>query len=494
MLFTTGTFLFLYLPITLLGFFLTARIVGQRAGAAWLALASLYFYAYWYAPDLILLIASIAFNYWAGSWILSRRVASLALARRILVMAVSVNLIVLAYFKYSNLLIGSVNQVGGLHLPLLAVTLPIGISFFTFTQIAYLVDVYAGKVRERNPVHYTLFVTYFPHLIAGPVLHHAEMMPQFRMAENYRPWLRNFVMGLAFLGVGLAKKVLIADTVAPWADELFNAAKTGAVDAQLAWRGVLAYTLQIYFDFSGYSDMAVGLSRLVGVELPYNFNSPYKSVSIIDFWRRWHMTLSRFLRDYLYISLGGNRKGPIRRYVNLALTMLLGGLWHGASWTFMLWGGLHGLYLMINHAWVHLRKTVLVGLDAVPGWLGRWSGWALTLCSVMFAWIWFRAESTGASLNVIAGLMGGSSGSRVAGPLALEPIGWIVAGFLFAVLLANSQEVLDGRFKAWMQRMEGSGGAAFRFGAMIGVEVILITWLALVCASRQMTQFIYFNF
>ncbi len=291
-----------------------------------------------------------------GERILRARQVGNSSTRALLFVAVAANLAALAYFKYADFFLRTAVNLTGADIPLLGVVLPLGISFFTFTQIAYLVDVHAGKVIERNPIHYGLFVTYFPHLIAGPVLHHAEMMPQFRLAEIYRPYLRNFAIGLTFLCLGLAKKVLVADSVAPLANAVFGLGPEVELAASAAWLGVIAYTLQIYFDFSGYSDMAVGLSLLFGVRLPYNFNSPYQAWNITEFWRRWHMTLSRFLRDYLYVPLGGNRLGRTRRYVNLMVTMLLGGLWHGASWTFVVWGGLHGAYLVVNHAWQWLKE------------------------------------------------------------------------------------------------------------------------------------------
>ena len=358
MLFTSGEFLFVFLPITLLVFFAAARFAGKAAAAAWLAVASLVFYGYWRIEHTLLLVISIAVNYGFGEWILRARQGGRPSARALLIVAIAINLAALAYFKYADFFLRTVAELSGADIPLLGVVLPLGISFFTFTQIAYLVDVHAGKVVERNPIHYALFVTYFPHLIAGPVLHHAEMMPQFRNAEIYRPYLRNFVIGLAFLLMGLAKKVLVADSVAPVANMVFGAGADVPLAASAAWLGVIAYTLQIYFDFSGYSDMAVGLSLLIGVRLPYNFNSPYQAWNITEFWRRWHMTLSRFLRDYLYVPLGGNRHGRARRYVNLMLTMLLGGLWHGASWTFVIWGGLHGAYLVVNHGWQWLREKL----------------------------------------------------------------------------------------------------------------------------------------
>jgi D-alanyl-lipoteichoic acid acyltransferase DltB (MBOAT superfamily) len=263
----------------------------------------------------------------------------------LLASAIAVNLILLGYFKYANFFADNLNHFAGTALPIGQVILPLGISFFTFTQIAFLVDTYQGKVKEFNFVHYTLFVTYFPHLIAGPVLHHKEMMPQFAKRNVCHLNWDNVAVGLSIFVLGLAKKVLIADSLAEFATPIFSAVAAGGQPMLFeAWIGALAYTLQLYFDFSAYSDMAIGISLMFNVRLPMNFNSPYKATSIIDFWRRWHMTLSRFLRDYLYIPLGGSRNGKAQRYLNLMITMLLGGLWHGAGWTFVIWGGLHGFY------------------------------------------------------------------------------------------------------------------------------------------------------
>jgi D-alanyl-lipoteichoic acid acyltransferase DltB (MBOAT superfamily) len=382
----------------------------------------------------------------------------------LLAVAVGADLALLGYYKYAHFLLDSASWLTGSHWTLQQILLPLGISFFTFTQIAFLVDAWSGKAREYNFIHYLLFVTYFPHLIAGPVLHHKEMMPQFARPETYRPSWDNTTVGLTIFCIGLFKKAVLADGVSPYSNQVFTAADSGqALDFFAAWGGALAYTTQIYFDFSGYSDMAIGLSRLFGIVLPLNFNSPYKATSITEFWRRWHMTLSRFLRDYLYIPLGGNRKGRLRRHLNLSTTMLLGGLWHGASWNFVLWGGLHGLYLMINHAWRSLREHLLPG---APGQLERWFGWALTFLAVVVAWVFFRATTLSGALNLLRGMSGGQGISLPAalanhlGPAAGTLQGWGVTLALgggsqfvltwawtllllaFALLLPNTQELM----------------------------------------------------
>ncbi|HTP95841.1 MAG TPA: MBOAT family O-acyltransferase, partial [Burkholderiales bacterium] len=315
MLFNSYSFIFLFLPVTFCVFFwLGARRPLLAAG--WLAVASLFFYGWWNPVYVALLAASIAFNYCVGLVLASDPSPRWAPARRtVLAFGVGGDLLLLAYYKYADFLLGSVNALAGSHLSLGQIILPLGISFFTFTQIAFLVDTYQGKVKEYNFVHYALFVTYFPHLIAGPVLHHKEMMPQFALPSVYRRNYSDIAIGLTFFAIGLFKKAVLADGAAPYANAVFSIAGSGqTVTLFEAWGGALAYTFQLYFDFSGYSDMAIGLSRLFGIRLPLNFDSPYKARNIIDFWRRWHMTLSRFLRDYLYFPLGGNRHGPARRY------------------------------------------------------------------------------------------------------------------------------------------------------------------------------------
>jgi len=499
MLFPSGEFLFVYLPIVLAGFFLIARLAGMQAAAAWLTLASFVFYGFWRVDDIPLLTASIVFNYVAGRAIQEHSPGARISRKSLLVGALVVNLALLAYFKYANFLLETFGFITGTAVDAVDVTLPIGISFFTFTQIAYLVDSYAGKVRERNPLHYALFVTYFPHLIAGPVLHHADMMPQFARHETYRPVMDNLLLGVAFLALGLAKKVLIADSAAPIANEVFDAVGRGPVDTLDAWRGIVAYTVQIYFDFSGYSDMAVGLSLMFGVRLPYNFDSPYKATSIIEFWRRWHMTLSRFLRDYLYVALGGNRRGPVRRYMNLAVTMLLGGLWHGASWTFVAWGALHGAFLIVNHGWRHLGAPLVSRLPFAATPLAARTGvvlsTALTLLCVMIAWVFFRAGSF-ADATRILGAMAGMDAGASASPAALAsgPWLWLAAAMGVALLAPNSQQLVDQRLRPLLARAASMRGVDLAKGASIGTAGVVIVMLALVSASRDVSEFIYFNF
>lgn len=403
MLFNSYEFIFVYLPLVVIGFFWIARF-GHRWAAAWLVVASLVFYGWWNPKFVSLLLASIAFNYGAG--IAIGRATSQRQAKIWLVSALTANLALLGLFKYANFFISTANNLIDLRAPLTDIILPLGISFFTFTQITFLVDVYRGVAREYNFIHYALFVSYFPHLIAGPILHHKQMMPQFESEKTYTVSSENVAIGLTIFAIGLSKKVLLADSFGDYAAPIFDSAHDGVQPRLLgAWAGSLAYTLQIYFDFSGYSDMAIGMSKIIGIQLPINFNSPYKAPNIIEFWRRWHMTLSQFLKEYLYIPLGGNRHGKARRYINLMITMLLGGLWHGANWTFVIWGGLHGLYLVTNHAWHAVRSRIgLVAGDYSPG--GRIVGTGVTFLAVVIAWVFFRSSNFDTAVRVLSGMAG----------------------------------------------------------------------------------------
>jgi D-alanyl-lipoteichoic acid acyltransferase DltB (MBOAT superfamily) len=402
MLFNSYFFLFCFFPIVFFGYYYFLKIGRLDIGKLFLAVASVYFYGYFKPIYCVLLMGSISANFFLGNHIARQHDRN---ARYWLMIAgIVVNLLLLGYFKYWNFFLDNLGTVG-IPVEWPQVILPIGISFFTFNQIAFLVDAYLDKVKGRQAfVDYVLFVTFFPHLIAGPIVHHAEMMPQFAAREQ-RFRYANVAVGLTIFAAGLFKKVIIADSLSGYANPVFAAADAGfAVSTAEAWAGALAYTLQLYFDFSGYSDMAIGLARMFGIRFPLNFFSPYKAVDIVDFWRRWHMTLSRFLRDYVYIPLGGNRSGPVRRFVNLFLTMLIGGLWHGAGWTFVVWGALHGTYLIINHGWRGLRQAMAA----------RW-GWAphiprpacvlITFLAVIFAWVVFRATTIEGAGTIAAAML-----------------------------------------------------------------------------------------
>lgn len=508
MLFNSYQFIFLYLPVVFFGFFWIARS-SHRLAALWLAVVSIFFYGWWNPKFVSLLLASIAFNYGAGYLIGHARLAGKS--KPLLIGAIAADLMLLGVFKYANFFIATANSAGA-QLGPLDIILPLGISFFTFTQIAFLVDAHRGISREYNFIHYLLFVTWFPHLIAGPVLHHKQMMPQFALSATYRPNAESISVGLTLFSLGLFKKVVLADQFALYANPVFDAVAQGSQPMFFdAWIGALAYTLQLYFDFSGYSDMAIGLSRLFNIKLPLNFNSPYKAANIIDFWRRWHMTLSAFLRDYLYISLGGNRNGPMRRHINLMATMLLGGLWHGAGWNFILWGGMHGIYLVINHGWQKLTG----GKESANGRLVRLISVLLTFTAVVIAWVPFRSTNFGATLAMLSG-MAGMNGISI--PLSLSPyignflgnvvsldgftplvglptketVTWLSAGLSIVWLLPNTQQWMYKFAPAWdavISHSRLTWQPTRRHAVLVGV-VLSISLLSL----NRVSEFLYFQF
>ena len=470
MLFNSAEFLLVFLPLTLLGYFQLTRHHCVQAAKTWLVLASFAFYAWWNPAHLPLILISLGVNFAIGSRLArqaGRRSSALLLGA-----GIAFNLTLLGYYKYAHFALTTLASVAGWPPPAAPVELPLAISFFSFTQIAYLVDSHRGETREYKLLNYALFVTFFPHLIAGPIVHHREIMPQFARPANWLLRHRNVLPGLMLLAAGLTKKVLFADTLAPWAAAGFD--QPGALGLCAAWLASVAYTLQLYFDFSGYTDMALGTSLMFNIRLPINFDSPYRATSIRDFWRRWHITLSRFLRDYLYLPLGGNRRGPLRTGANLLVTFALGGLWHGASWLFVVWGLLHGIAVVFHHLWRHLGLR----LPAVAAWL-------LTLAFVNVAWVFFRAPTFDAAGRVLAGLAGANGigldtwATRLAAPTWAP---WFLAA---AVVLALQPR----------NSMANWFGPAPRIGAWQAVAGGLIAGVSLlaILASRY-TEFIYFNF
>jgi D-alanyl-lipoteichoic acid acyltransferase DltB (MBOAT superfamily) len=386
-LFNSKIFVFLFLPASLAGFWLAARLAGPRAARLWLVGASLFFYGWWRPAFLPLLIGSVLANYFIGSHLKG------SYAKAWLVAGLAFNLGLLGYFKYR----GFFAALAGF--PTLSLVLPLGISFFTFQQIMFLVDNFRGDIPEKTSLlDYACFVAFFPHLIAGPIVRPRDIIPQFQALRPLDNFSARLTDGIEIFLLGLAKKVVLADSFARLSDPGFAAAVGHHLTLIEAWTALLAYTLQIYFDFSGYSDMAIGIARMFGIAFPRNFNSPYQAQNISEFWRRWNITLSQFLRDYLYIPLGGSRRGERRRLLNLMITMLLGGLWHGAALKFLVWGGLHGFYLIIQRAFSRLPVHV-------PPFIAR----GLTLAAVILAWVPFRAQNfaTAASFyKSLAGLNG----------------------------------------------------------------------------------------
>ncbi len=418
MLFNSLPFLLIFLPLSLGGYYLLGALQ-PLAAAAWLCVASLIFYGWWDPSFVVLLLASIAFNYILSLGILATE-SRQRLQLWILVCGIVANLSLLFYYKYLVALLGFLGSYGLVSHSVSEMILPLGISFFTFTQLGYLLDCRAGVVKERGFVSYVLFVTFFPHLIAGPILHHKEMMPQFANRENYRLKAENLSIGATLFVIGLAKKVLLADSIAPWAEAGFNQ----PADQQLlgAWGTALAYALQLYFDFSGYSDMAMGLAKMFGISFPLNFNSPYKSTGIIEFWQRFHMTLTRYLTAYLYnpialtITRARAQKGlPVGRKATktlrgfsgmvlfpTVLTMGLAGVWHGAGLQFLIFGLLHGAYLTVNHAWRQFGPA----RSKAPGFFLNSAFVLLTFLCVVVALLFFRAHSTADAFSIIGGMIG----------------------------------------------------------------------------------------
>jgi len=443
MLFNSLAFIAGFLPVALAGFFVLAASPAKRLAMGWLVAASLVFYGWWDYRNLAIIVPSILGNYAVG-WAIG---AARASGRRrpaglIAAAGIGANLAAIGWFKYVNFLAGIVAELSGAELVLHEVLLPLGISFFTFQQIKFLVDRWGGVAVQPPLLDYALLVSFFPHVIAGPIVNYDELLPQFRRPPflTFQPAL--LADGIAFFLLGLAKKVVLADQFGIYANEGFAAAAQGhALTLVAAWAAALGYTLQLYFDFSGYSDMAFGLARMVGLRFPQNFASPYKAANIIEFWRRWHMTLSQFLREYLYIPLGGNRHGAVRRYVNLMLTMLLGGLWHGAGWTFVFWGGLHGAYLVVNHLWHALRRRLGVP-PGDGGRVGRGLGRALTLGAVVVGWVFFRADSFATAMALLRGMAGGNGAVLPEQLIALAPALGRLVGVAGAVPFVGNGTVL----------------------------------------------------
>lgn len=408
MLFNSFEFIFLFLPITLIVFYSLGRHpenVKRQLPILWLIFASLVFYGRWKPVNLLLIVSSIGVNYYLGYWL--GNLDNRTLTRKIILsVGIVFNLGLICYFKYSYFIVSNINQLIGSNFDWPSLVIPLAISFFTFQQIAYLVDAYQGETKEYDIRKYMLFVCFFPQLIAGPIVHHREVLPQFEKASIYQFSQKALSIGLTVFIAGLFKKVIFADRIAEYSNLAFTAASQG-IDLTFAeaWVGALGYSLQLYFDFSGYSDMAIGAAYMFGIRLPLNFNSPYKAISIVDFWRRWHITLSHFLRDYLYIPLGGSRKGEFRRYTNLFITMLLGGLWHGAGWTFIFWGGLHGFYLVINHLYRSVRMNLGHNLKN-DGWLLRGAGWSATFMAVVISWVFFKANSFEIATSILSSMFG----------------------------------------------------------------------------------------
>jgi len=462
-LFNSYEFLLAFLPLVIAGYFAINRHGKGAAGNGWLVAASLFFYAWWRAEYLALLAASIAVNFFVGRAIMRRAAQGLP-ARALLVAGIAFDLLLLSYFKYANFFAENVAALFGATAPRLDVILPIGISFFTFTQIAFLVDASKRKAAEPDPVNYALFVTYFPHLLAGPILHHREMMPQFADATNKRVVWENVARGLALLAIGLAKKVLVADPLAIEANAAFDSVLPLTFGD--AWFGILCYTMQIYFDFSGYTDMALGMAMMMNIRLPQNFDSPYRRRNLQEFWRHWHMTLTRFLRDYVYIPLGGNRRGGAYTAFAIVATFVLGGLWHGANWTFVLWGLLNGVGLVVLRLWSRagIRMPTL-------------AAWAITFLFVNLAWVLFRAPNLATAHSMYLSLFGARGLDGMRGVPPAYTLATLGAACVMAMLPRNSTRIVSEMSFGW---------------PLQAATAILLA--AGILSVGNPTEFLYFNF
>lgn len=460
MLFNSYIFIIGFLPLTLILYYLSAKKFGSQCARCVLILASLFFYSWWDVRNLPILLGSILVNY-----ILAGRIQqSEGKGRKAwLTAGIVFDLGLLGYFKYTAFAVETVNSLLQTGFAVPHIVLPLGISFFTFTQIAYLVDSYRGEVKGYTKSGYFLFVTIFPHLIAGPILYHKDMIPQFMDERNYHINYENMNRGIVWFTLGLAKKVLIADRLAEYVGEAFS--HVGALNTIDAWFASLAYTLQLYFDFSGYSEMAIGLGLMLNFRLPLNFNSPYQSTNIIEFWRRWHMTLSGFLKNYLYIPLGGNRTGHHLR--NIMVTMLLAGLWHGAGWTFIFWGGLHGLYICINHLWRKSRYS-----------LPKPAGWLMTFLAVDIALVFFRAENFDMAFSLCCAMIGIVRGNDLVSIFSRDNKIFVMSVLLVVIFSPSVSNIVERYFKRnWMW--------------LCGLVII-----AIYCLEKmgQESEFLYFQF
>ncbi|ASQ47449.1 Peptidoglycan O-acetyltransferase [Legionella clemsonensis] len=512
MLFNSYTFLFAYLPLTVLMSYFLMRFYAI-AVVPWLLFASLVFYGWWNPRYLTLLLLSILFNFLIAKCIV--HTDSVSRKKIALLIGIIGNLSTLFYFKYTNFFLQNANALLNSNFNFYNIILPLGISFFTFTQMAFLIDAYHKKVDEVKLFNYSLFVTYFPHLIAGPIIHHSDVMPQFKriLQSKDSPMMRYFIIGLSIFAIGLFKKVCIADMLAPKVDTIFQIPGRGYDISMLdAWTGALGYTFQLYFDFSGYSDMAIGLSYMLGIKLPINFFSPYKAINIIDFWRRWHMTLSRFFRDYLYIPLGGSRRGAVRKYVNLFIVMVIVGFWHGAGWTFILWGIYHGLLLILNHGWHALKSMfplklkTIIQLKPIALLLNFISG-AVTFFCVVLGWVMFRANDLATAKSFYAGMFHyhryyyGSLGLLTA--LNYVFFGLFILGCaIIAFVLPNNIElmkstgaVLDSKSLnpphfGVLSANRYTWSPSLGYGLLIGVMI----YFALTGIANTPSSFLYFNF
>lgn len=494
MLFNSHSFILGFLPLSIL--IITAiqnhRSASYKHMIYAVSILSVIFYGFWKQDYIFIIVASMIFNYGLAKFV-HRSGSTAALS-----FGIACNIAVLAYFKYYNFLIVPFYVLGHPILPFMEIALPLGISFLTFHQVSYLVDCWKRTVEPGHFSEYVLFITFFPHLIAGPIVRFSEIYPQLRnrclgiRAENFAP-------GITLFAIGITKKVFIADQAAVYVAPVFSAASLGPISFVDSWIGALSYTMQLYFDFSGYSDMALGLALIFGIKLPFNFNSPYKSTSIIDFWRRWHISLSRFLRDYLYVPLGGNQCGTARRNLNLVIVMAVGGLWHGAGLTFLAWGLLHGAFLAINHYFrKFLKSTRLEWIQSYGIW--RIFSWSLTMLAIMVAWVLFRSDSMMTAAGILSAMLGRTSSDVV---LTDEPGTVAVAlGLLliFTISTPNSQQIIGMQAddSAPARASLGSHAPTWRWATWkpnaAWSAMVALALAAAISKVAEPSEFLYFRF
>jgi D-alanyl-lipoteichoic acid acyltransferase DltB (MBOAT superfamily) len=497
--FSSWQFILLFLPTSFFVYFWLNHRRLIIAGKVWLVAASLFFYAFWDIKYLPIILGSIFLNFAIGTGLSQAHKDSLRESQKphrganrkvVLATGIVANLLLLGYYKYTDFLLGNVNVVFGTSYPLPHILLPLAISFFTFTQIVYLVDSYRGETAEYDLLNYSLFVTFFPHLIAGPIVHHRQIMPQFASRWTLTRRYSNILKGLFIFSVGLFKKVVIADSFAVWVTAGFDGGQ--ALGFFAAWATSLSYTFQLYFDFSGYCDMAIGASLLFNIWLPINFNSPYKALDIQDFWRRWHITLSNFLRDYLYIPLGGNRHGEYRTYLNIFVTFVLGGLWHGATWMFVIWGAMHGAALVIHRFWRafgHPLPPVLA--------------WIVTFMFVNVAWVFFRAKTLDDALRILHGMIEFRSAFRhTTASIPTSDLAW--GGWLSDVLLKLMPASFVGQIPTYLAIiiafvLIGQKNSMEMASGVIGANKLIYSIILFAVAMYFMqaatsSVFLYFNF
>ena len=481
MLFNSYEFIFLFLPITLIVYFTLNRFRKYKLAKGWLVIASLYFYSYFHKSYLILIMTSIGVNYLVGNRLSDSK--SIIERKIFLILGVLFNVVGLGYFKYYDFFISNVNTVFKTNLPLLHILLPLGISFFTFQQLSFIVDSYYKKHLKYDFLSYCLFVTFFPQLIAGPIVLPTEMLPQFESEENKKINWENMNRGFYIFSIGLAKKVIIADTISNFANAGFDMMES--LNIVEAWLTSVSYTLQLYFDFSGYCDMAMGIALMFNIVLPINFNSPYKSTNIQEFWKRWHMTLGRFLTNYLYIPLGGNRKGELKTLRNLFIVFLVSGIWHGAGWNFIIWGMLHGICILIHRIWKNSGRK-----------MNKFVGWFITTNLVNIFWVFFRATNLHDAIKVIKGMFDINSFMQILKDpeaileatknfreLAKGDLGnelnlfLLMFSFIVVIGLKNSLDK----------------GKNMKFSFVNSIETVLYFWGGVFLMTR-VSEFLYFNF